>query len=63
MGQKQESEIRDSANHSERSMAEQEQADIEKPPVVKSWKMWYISLLIYLAALIALFTLFTKTFE
>lgn len=37
--------------------------DVEKPPIFKSWKTWYISLLIYLAALIAIFHLFTKAFE
>jgi hypothetical protein len=37
--------------------------DLDKPPIFKSWKMWYISLLIYLAALITIFTLFTRAFE
>lgn len=35
----------------------------EKPPFFQSWKTWYISLLIYLAVLISLFTFFTKAFE
>jgi len=63
MAQKQESGILPSANHGEQHKDGQERSDIEKPPIFKSWKMWYISLLIYLAALIALFTLFTKAFE
>ena len=43
---------------------EQKQIDeAEASPLFKSWSGWYISLMIYLTALIALFYLFTKAFE
>jgi len=35
----------------------------EKPPVLSSWKQVYIFVLIYLAAVIFLFWLFTKHYQ
>ncbi len=35
----------------------------EKPPLFPAWWMWYLLVIGFLAALIVLFYLFTKTFS
>lgn len=35
----------------------------EKPPLFRSWNTWYVIVVAWLALLIVLFYLFTKTFS
>ncbi|WP_262888656.1 hypothetical protein [Chitinophaga solisilvae] len=37
--------------------------DEEKPPLFRSWGYWYVLVIAWLALLIVLFYLFTKTFS
>jgi hypothetical protein len=37
--------------------------DEEPPPFLGSWRNVYVAIVLYLAALIALFTLFTRSFN
>lgn len=37
--------------------------DNEKSPLFKSWNSWYVAVIVFLAVLIGLFSLFTKYFS